>query len=47
MSMTSPFNLRSEASPEAGLLPPDADGFSFVLTHAASPASGISLVTLP
>lgn len=44
--ITSPFNLRSAASPETGLPAPVA-GLSFALTQGARPASGISLVTLP
>lgn len=45
--MTSPFNLRSAASPDTGLLPVAGDGLSFVLTQGARPWSGISRVTLP
>ena len=46
-SMTSPFNLRSAASPDTGLLPAVVDGLSFALTQGARPWSGISRVTLP
>ncbi len=46
-SMTSPFNLRSAASPDTGLLPAVADGLSLALTQGARPWSGISRVTLP
>lgn len=45
--MTSPFNLRSAASPDTGLLPAVVDGLSFALTQGARPWSGISRVTLP
>ena len=45
--MTSPFNLRSVASPDTGLLPVAGEGLSLVLTHGARPWSGISRVTLP
>lgn len=45
--MTSPFNLRSAASPDTGLFPAVVDGLSLALTHGARPWSGISRVTLP
>jgi len=45
--MTSPFNRRSAASPETGLLPAAVDGLSFALTQGARPWSGISRVTFP
>jgi hypothetical protein len=45
--MTSPFNLRSAASPDTGLFPAAVDGLSLALTHGARPWSGISRVTLP
>ena len=45
--MTSPFSLRSAASPDTGLLPVVAEGLSLALTQGASPWSGISRVTLP
>lgn len=45
--MTSPFTLRSVASPVTGLLPAVAEGLSLALTHGASPWSGISRVTFP
>lgn len=45
--MTSPFSLRSAASPDTGLLPAAVDGLSLALTQGARPWSGISRVTLP
>lgn len=45
--ITSPFNLRSAASPDTGLLPVVVVGLSLALTHGARPISGISRVTLP
>lgn len=45
--ITSPFNRRSAASPDIGLLPVPLEGLSLALTQGARPWSGISRVTLP